>query len=173
MVEARISNKDLLPRLIEVLNPLQHEELDEIKLVFEEPNPPEDLKLFIEYTELVLSELPDQELVEPARVVINTIFSRPDFFDPSSIDSEPGRVSSVKRGKPSSPQGMLRPREFLRYATSMGFDYSTGNGRHAVHLIAPNGRRKPVPFHGNRTLSRQMQTELMSFIEEHGQNNYS
>ena len=63
----------------------------------------------------------------------------------------------------------MRAKEVQRYARRFGFLVEDGNGRHGIHLVAPNGSECPLPVHGGgRTLANGTQRSIVNFINQNG-----
>lgn len=61
----------------------------------------------------------------------------------------------------------MNSRQLESYARSKGFEVTTGNGRHGVHLVSKNGYECPSVRHGGgRTLANGTQRALIRQIQQ-------
>lgn len=59
-------------------------------------------------------------------------------------------------------------KEMERYARSLGFEVTSGHGRHGKHLEAPCcGASNPLPDHTGRSLSRGVMVSFAKFFKSH------
>ena len=61
----------------------------------------------------------------------------------------------------------MNSRQLESYARSQGFEVTSGNGRHGVHLVSQNGYECPSVRHGGgRTLANGTQRALIRQIQQ-------
>lgn len=86
------------------------------------------------------------------------------------VTQDPGksRLSKQETRKQAMLKRPVRAQEIISYARKFDI-YVDQGGRHAVHLVAPNNQRQPVPVHGGgRTLSPGVRDTIFEFIHQNG-----
>jgi len=98
----------------------------------------------------------------------------------AEFNEQEARSRAERAPKSPSKRIINRSREIRRpmtageissLARSKGCIVEGGNGRHGVHIIAPNGQECALPVHGAKTLHTGTQKSILKFIEENGVSN--
>lgn len=93
-------------------------------------------------------------------------------FKKSEAERQAGRPSKTpsKRilNRSKEYRGQMTAGEIISLARQRGFSVTSGNGRHGMHLIAPDGWECSLPVHGGKTLHTGTQRQILNGFEEHG-----
>lgn len=83
-------------------------------------------------------------------------------------ESEKNRLSKQQVKEQAMLKKPVRAQEIISYARKFDI-YVDQGGKHAVHLVAPNNQRQPLPIHGGgRTLSPGVRDTIFEFIHQNG-----